>query len=53
MSRVIDGYCRLLHTLGAVVRGEARPLVSARDGLANLRVAGAAKRASNLALAWH
>jgi predicted dehydrogenase len=23
---------------GAVVRGEARPLVSARDGLANLRV---------------
>ena len=31
---------------GAVVRGEAAPLVSARDGLANLRVTGAITRAA-------
>ena len=31
---------------GAVVRGEAEPLVSARDGLANLRVTEAIAEAS-------
>ena len=30
-----------LEHFGAVIRGEAVPLVSARDGLANLRVTGA------------
>jgi predicted dehydrogenase len=42
---------------GALVRGEAKPLVSARDGLANLRVteaiAEAAKRGSTVELTWH
>jgi predicted dehydrogenase len=41
---------------GALVRGEAKPLVSARDGLANLRVteaiAEAAKRGSTVELTW-
>jgi predicted dehydrogenase len=42
---------------GAVVRGEARPLVSARDGLANLRVteaiAEAARRGGTVEMTWH
>jgi predicted dehydrogenase len=43
-----------LEHFGAVVRGEARPLVSARDGLANLRVceaiAAAARAGSTIEL---
>ena len=35
-----------LEHFGAVVRGEAQPLVSARDGLANLRVTEAIARAA-------
>jgi predicted dehydrogenase len=33
-----DPIARQMEHFGAVVRGEAVPLVSARDGLANLRV---------------
>jgi len=33
-----DPICRQMEHFGAVVRGAAEPLVSARDGLANLRV---------------
>jgi predicted dehydrogenase len=35
-----------LEHFGAVVRGEAEPLVSARDGLANLRVTEAIVQAA-------
>jgi len=37
--------CQMEH-FGAVVRGEATPLVSARDGLENLRVAEAIAEAA-------
>ena len=37
---------RQLEHFGAVVRGEAEPLVNARDGLANLRVTEAIAQAA-------
>ena len=42
-----DPLARQLEHFGAVVRGEAPPLVSARDGLANLRVTEALHEAAN------
>lgn len=48
---------RQLEHFGAVVRGEAKPLVSVRDGVANLRVTeaivAAAKRGSTVEVACH
>jgi predicted dehydrogenase len=41
-----DPLARQLEHFGAVVRGEAEPLVSARDGLANLRVTEAIAEAA-------
>jgi predicted dehydrogenase len=41
-----DPIQRQMEHFGAVVRGEAEPLVSARDGLANLRVTEAIARAA-------
>ena len=41
-----DPITRQMEHFGAVVRGEAQPLVSARDGLANLRVTEAISRAA-------
>lgn len=41
-----DPIRRQLEHFGAVIRGEAEPLVTARDGLANLRVTEAVVRAS-------
>ena len=41
-----DPITRQMEHFGAVVRGEARPLVSARDGLANLRVTEAITQAA-------
>ena len=41
-----DPILRQMEHFGAVVRGEAEPLVSARDGLANLRVTEAIAEAS-------
>jgi predicted dehydrogenase len=41
-----DPIARQMEHFGAVVRGEAAPLVSARDGLANLRVTEAITRAA-------
>ena len=41
-----DPITRQMEHFGAVVRGEAQPLVSARDGLANLRVTEAVARAA-------
>ena len=41
-----DPILRQMEHFGAVVRGEAKPLVTARDGLANLRVTEAIARAA-------
>ena len=41
-----DPLVHQLEHFGAVVRGEAQPLVSARDGLANLRVTEAISEAA-------
>jgi predicted dehydrogenase len=41
-----DPLARQMEHFGALVRGEAQPLVSARDGLANLRVTEAISRAA-------
>ena len=41
-----DPIARQMEHFGAVVRGEAQPLVSARDGLANLRVTEAVSQAA-------
>ena len=41
-----DPIRRQMEHFGAVVRGEAKPLVSARDGLANLRVTEAIREAA-------
>ena len=43
-----DPIVRQMAHFGAVVRGEAAPLVSARDGLANLRVTEAIVEAARL-----
>ena len=40
-----DPLARQIEQFGAVIRGEAQPLVSARDGLANLRVTEAISQA--------
>ena len=41
-----DPIARQMEHFGAVVRGEAEPLVTARDGLANLRVTEAIVQAA-------
>ena len=41
-----DPIRRQMEHFGAVARGEAQPLVSARDGLANLRVTEAITEAA-------
>ena len=52
-----DPITRQIEHFGAVIRGEARPLVSARDGLANLRVteaiAEAARSGTTVDTAFH
>ena len=49
-----DPLHRQLEHFGAVIRGEAKPLVSVRDGVANLRVTEAiveaAKRGSTVSI---
>jgi len=48
-----DPLARQLEHFGAVIRGEAKPLVSARDGLANLRVTEAISEAANTGRVVH
>lgn len=44
---VVDPLARQIEHFGAVIRGEARPLVSARDGLQNLKVVDAIVQAAS------